>query len=457
MSQNTQLSSRRLAILGVLWATANVGVCFSLLNTILAVIKQDLHASYGELQWMMNIYGVLIASCLVLMGRLADLYGRKRLLLCGMVGLIIGLLFSGFAPSPGFIILGQALFGLSAAIMLPVSQAVMIHLYPDGKQSQAMGLWTSVVGIALGLGPVVGGFIVTYLNWRWVFFVIAISTFLSLLFVATKLNKDRTPSSHEKLDLWGALLLMLTIGSFVLATLQLESWSREVLLALYVLSLICLITLIFVERFAKDPIVHPEFIRNKTFLLASIINGLILFLVWAAFFLVPLYLITQRQLTPLTTGLVMLFITVPLTILSPIVGKFYQIVGVKKLIVMGLLLLLVTTILQLTFGLSSALVLILVANILFGLGWGLAWGPSATAALSALPRSQSGLASGTFVTFQEIGGTLGLAIAGTVFRLQPIFMQGFHYAMWVLLVICVLALLLSWWLPKAAYSSQTLP
>ena len=430
--QQLSKSKHILAVLGIILSVSGTGLMFSTINTILAVIKNDLNASIAQLQWIINIYGIFIASSLVVMGRLADKFGRKRVFLIGIILLTIAMLGSGLSPSANWLIIFEALFGWAGAILLPVSQILIINLYSVSQRSKAMGIWTSSAGLALGAGPIIGGIVAHILGWRWIFLLIASITLITFVLVLCCVPDMEREHSHPSLDLPGAISLTLCIACFVIATVQHNLWSYTAIITFYVLSIIALILLLYIERRASNPIIRAELFTNRNFLCASIINALLLFFGWSGFFLIPYCLQTIMNYSVLQAGYVMLLVTIPIGILSPISGRLYSKLGPKLLIAIGFLCLLASVTFQLQFNQQASIAMVLIGTLCFGLGWGVAWGPSASAALASLPAGQAGVAAGSFTTLQEIGGTVGLAITASVARGHSDFLAGYHEAMWVL-------------------------
>ncbi len=330
---------------------------------------------------------------------------------------------------------------MAGAVLLPVSQAIITNIFPEDERSTAIGIWAAVAGVSLAVGPLVAGGVLHALGWRWVFLIMLPLAALSFLITLFFTPETKLENGVEKIDWFGVGLLTLTIGSFVLAVMQGSFWSLTVIILLYLLCLISLALLLFVEKRVESPIIREDLFRNRTFVMASLGNCCIIFFAWAVFFLLPLYLQKIRGLIPLQAGLLMLFVTIPLAVLSPVVGRIYQKIGPKKLIIVGFVFLLVSSIMQMQFHHDTMLYFIIIGTICYGIGWGLAWNPTTTAAISSLPPKHAGIAAGTFVTIQEIGGTVGLAITGTVFRRHQDLITGYDHAMWVLVVVSALGLL----------------
>jgi len=388
----------------------------------------------------MNIFGVFTCSSLVILGRMADIWGRKKIFLLGLGFYCISFLGSGFATHPGAIIFFQVFAGLGNATLLTVSQTMLIHLYPEKQRSKALGLWGAVLGFSFSLGPLLSGILVTNLSWRAVFFVPLAAVILSIVLVSFFAQDSKNTEDNTSLDWPGALLLATSIGAFTLAVTE-HSLPARFLIMLYAISLCALVLLIIVEKRTETPILRIDLLSKRRFVLASFINAVMTFLIWANFFLIPLFLQTEAHFTILDAGLLLLFITIPYAILSPIVGKLYQTIDVKYLLIIGCLILIASTIAQLLFTPQSHWFTFVFAALLLGIGWGFVWGPSTTAATELLSKARAGIAVGTFLTTQEIGGTLGLVITVSVVRTQKNFTAGFHHGVFVLMAVSILALI----------------
>lgn len=438
---------RILILIGICLGVAVGAMAFSAINIALAAIKNDLSASMVQIQWIMNIFGIVICSSLVIFGRMADIYGRKRLYLIGIILLAISMLGSGLAPHAGWIIFFQAILGLSAAIFIPVSQALISNVFPAQERSKAIGIWAAVIGVAMAVGPLISGAVIATLGWRWVFLINLPLILASFILVASFAPESRNEKSIA-IDWLGAVFLAITIACFVLAVVQGSLWKSPIIISLYIISFFGLILLLFVEKKVSAPIIREDLFTTHSFLTASVSNFCLIFFVWASFFLIPLYLQTIRHYSALQAGLMMLFDTLPMAIFSFIVGYLYKTLGPKLLISMGFIFLLISAFTQMQFSVDSKFIVLVLGILALGIGMGLIWGPTTTAAISALPLEDAGIASGTFVTIQEIGGTLGLAITVAVVRTHSNLMTGYHNGMWVLVLMCTIGLIVTFAMRK---------
>jgi len=478
-----------LMVLGMLW---------SIVNTALASIQKELSATVLQLQWLMNCFGIFLCVPLLTMGKLGDAYGRKRLFLFGLGGTLAASILAGFAHHIGLLIVSMGLYGLSGSIILPLSQALLVHQFPESQKERAIGLWSIFASLSLAIGPLVGGLILNFWGWRWIYLfnIPIILLVLPMIFFFVEKEKE---FHKPHCDWLGVGLLALVVGSLVMAIMQGPAWGWDsmIILTLFGLFLISFSLFVILERKTETPLFRPDLFSQRSFLFSAIPNGFVIGFIWVAFFLIPLYLQNMKGLSPFKTGLTLLLVTIPVAILSVPVSKVYKKWGAKPLMLCGLSFFIVSALLQSIFVSTGSYLPIALGCFALGLGWVLSWGPSISCALSSLPHNLAGIASGMFTTVQELGGITTLAIAGVFFRqtnqnllapqmdsidralshfssdqvqslitnpiavenklgssspillwLQEAFLKSYAAAFWYLLGLCIIAIILTLFLPK---------
>lgn len=403
---------RALSLLGICSGCVVIALVFSMCNSSLYLIQKSLNLSTSTLQWMMTLFGVVNSATLVTFGRLADLFGRKKVFLLGIFLSGCGMGLAGISSAPFWLILSMGCSGLGNAIILPISQAMLIEEYEPEERGGAISLWTRALGIALALGPIMGALIGAYFGWRAIFLLLVPVALLSFLLVLFFSRETKNLKDAPLLDLKGMFALALLLASFVLLLTEGSTFSlisNGVLMAVIALSLPLLV---WIEQRAKEPILRPDLFSSGRFVAASLAAFALVFYIWALFFLLPMYLNHYRGLDAMTAGFVMLGITLPVSVISPWVTKRAK--NPSRWIMGGFVFTGVSTAMMLSFGSDTSLEVIVAAVTLFGLGYAMIWGPSTMAAMAGVLKDRAGHVAGTFVTVQEIGGTLALAVCGTL-------------------------------------------
>lgn len=409
-----------LALSGIILGISLTTMNWSILNNALSTIQKNLSATVLQLQWIVNIYGIFLASCILMVSNLADSYGHRRLYLLSLSGIAIGSLGAGLASSSAWVIAAQALIGFCGSAILPIAQVLILREFSEEEHPKAMGIWAGAIGFMLGIGPLVGGLILDFWNWRWIFLINVPIAAACILLILAFVRKSPKPKHPLPMDWKSSFLIIATVAALVLGMMQGADWgwSSLPLLTLFVFFLLSLFLLIWVLKKSPHPMIPPSLFLNKTFLLASSAVFCLNLLIWSIFFLFPLYFQNVRNISPLKTGAFMLLLTGPVAFFGPKIGKLYNKIGCRPLLWIGFSFLIASTCIQAVFEAASSLWFVAAGCLLFGIGWMLIYGSSAAAALLALPQKLVGVGAGTYTTILEIGGAVGLAICGTVFRIS---------------------------------------
>lgn len=408
-------SKQALATTGIGLGVIVLGMIWSLVNTALASIQRDLFASVLQLQWMMNCFGIFLCVPLLTMGKLGDAYGRKKLYLFGLSIAFLAAVIGGFATNMELLIACMGCFGFAGSMILPLSQALLVHQFPEHQKGKAIALWSIFASLSLACGPIVSGLILNWLDWHWIYWIDIPCIAAAIAFVYFFVDKE-TKFHKLHCDWIGVALLALIVGSLIMAIMQGPTWgwTSPWIIALLMLWLISLICFIFLEQKTKKPLFRPDLFSNQNFLFSAIPNGCTIGFLWVSVFTISLYLQNILNFSPIETGLALLLITLPVLFFSVTISTWYHKWGAKPLMLLGYALFLSAFLLQAfitpnywTLGISCLTI---------GFGWVLTWGPSISNSLSSIPHRIAGIASGMFTTLQELGAILSLALAGVFFR-----------------------------------------
>jgi DHA2 family methylenomycin A resistance protein-like MFS transporter len=402
-----------------------LAMCFALFmamldNTVVNValphIQDDLSAGVSGLQWIVDAYVLFFASFLLTGGTLGDIFGRKRLFLAGVVTFTVGSLLCGLAPSTGFLIVSRAIQGLGAAALMPGSLSILTHTFPDPRErAQAIGMWAGISGLALALGPVVGGTLVDTLGWQWVFFL-NIPIGIAAVFVVTRVVHESKHPEGRHVDLPGQVLAIGWLGSLTYALIEGngKGWSSPLILSLLVAAGVGLVAFLLVERRSTSPMLQLSFFRNPTFAAANTVAAMVSFGMFGMFFFLSLYLQNVLRYSAVGAGVRLLPTTGAIILTAPIAGRIAGKIGSRIPMTVGLALCGTSLLILHSVSATSTYGQFWFALPIMGLGMGLTMAPMTAAVMGTVPPQRSGMASATTNASREVGGVFGIALLGAI-------------------------------------------
>lgn len=390
----------------------------AIVNVALPAIKTALNFDDASLQWVLTAYIIAFGGFLMLGGRTADLFGRRRVLTYGIFGFTISSLLIGLSQSSEMMIVMRALQGLSAAFMAPTALSILLTTFEEGQErNKALSIWGLVASGGAASGVFLGGLLTQFLGWEWCFFVNVPVGFLAIYGINKYVPAHAKESKDKNLDIPGAILITLGLISLVYAlTLASESgWNDTATLTWLGTSIVLLTVFIFNETKAKHPLVPLGIFKNRNLSGGNLIMLPIVAGALGQFFFLTLYIQNILEYSPVLTGLS--FLPVPLIIgtLSYNAPKLLQRFNVKYLLITGTI---CVTLGVFLFSFlnenSSYWTHLLPAFIIMALGFGLSFVSITVAATNGIPPHEAGLASGLLNTSQQVGGALGLAVLSVV-------------------------------------------
>jgi EmrB/QacA subfamily drug resistance transporter len=388
----------------------------TVVNVALPKIQDSLGAGVSGLQWVVDAYTLLFASLLLTGGTLGDLYGRKRLFMSGLVIFSIGSLLCGLSDSIGFLIASRALQGVGAAALIPSTLSIITHTFPDPRErAQAIGLWAGVSGLALALGPVVGGLLVDSLGWQSVFFLNVPVGLIGLMVAARFAPESKNPEGRT-LDIPGQILGIAWLGSLTYALIEGNGrgWRSPVILSAFAIALVGLIAFLIVERRSPSPMLQLSFFRNPTFTGAVSVAALVSFGMFGMLFFLSLFMQNVQGYSPVGAGLRFLPATVAIIITAPLAGRWASRIGSRIPMTIGLAMVGTGMLLYLGVNESTPYLHWFWIQPIQGVGMGLTMAPMTAAVMSSVPPARSGMASATTNASREVGGTFGIALLGAI-------------------------------------------
>jgi EmrB/QacA subfamily drug resistance transporter len=390
----------------------------TIVNVALPSIQKDLNLSEGNLQWIVNAYTLVFGGFLLLGGRAGDLIGRKRIFLVGLVIFTTASLLDGLASSEGMLIGARALQGLGAALVSPAALSIISTTFAEGRErARALGVWAAIAIGGSAVGLVLGGFLVQYLSWQWIFFVnvpVGIAAFvLSLRLIP----ESRDEHAHGSYDIAGAVTVTGGLMALVYAIVGANSagWGSPKTIGFFVLAAALLASFVAIELRAKAPLVRLSIFRIRSLLTANLTMFLAASAIFAMFFFNTLYLQRVLGYEPLKAGLAFLPFTAGIMVSAGLASTFAPRIGVRPVAAAGMLLTAAGLLLLTQLPVDGSYVTNVLPSILLSsLGMGAVFMPLTLVATTGLRNEDQGLASGLFNTSQQIGGALGLAILSTI-------------------------------------------
>jgi EmrB/QacA subfamily drug resistance transporter len=445
MTSEAPLTRRRRVAILLICASSLfiVGLDVTVVNVALPSIARDLHAGIPELQWTIDAYTVVIASLLMLAGSTADRLGRKRVFVLGISIFSGASLLCSLAPTAGLLIAFRALQAVGGSMMNPVAMSIITNTFTDPRErAQAVGVWGAMFGISLALGPVVGGALVSAVDWRAIFWINVPVGIAAIALTLRFVPESRAPHPR-RFDPVGQLCVMALFAGLTYGIIEAPShgWSSPRILAAFAAAAVALVTLLLYEPRREQPLIDLRFFRSIPFSAAMVISVAAFAAFGGFLFMNTLYLQQVRSLTPLDAGLYLLPMAVVIMFISPLSGRIVGRRGARlPLAVAGVALVAACAVLS---GLepTTPVVRLFAGYALFGLGFGFVNAPITNTAVSGMPRAQAGVAAALATTSRQVGQTLGVAVVGAIIgsaagHVAPEELPGAMHSAWWVLLIC---------------------
>ena len=389
----------------------------AIVNVALPSIKTDLGFSQENLQWVISAYALFFGGFLLLGGRAADLLGRRRLFLAGIVLFTVSSLLAGLAWSEASLIAARSFQGLGAAVISPAALSILSTTFTEGRERNiALGVWGAVGGFGAAAGVLLGGVLTETLSWSWIFFV-NVPVGVAAFFLAPRLLDESRDTTVKSFDALGAVLVTSGLVSLVYAITQSGTygWGSARTIGVIVAAVALLAGFVWWERRQAEPLMRFGILRTKTVAGANV-GGLILgTATFSLFLMLTLYMQQVLGYSPMKTGVAYLAVAGSAILWSAVAAQLVNRIGVKPVLVTGMV--------ALTSGLvfftqvsvhGTYLRDLLPGFLLVGVGLGFSFVPISIAALAGVRAAEAGLASGLFNTTQQIGGALGIAVLSTI-------------------------------------------
>lgn len=386
----------------------------TIVTVALPDMARQLHTTFSDLQWVIDLYALVLAALVLTVGAVADRVGRRLVYLIGLAVFAASSLACGLAPNVGVLIAARGVQGLGAAAMFATTMALISSSYSGRERGVAFGAWGAVNGAAAAAGPIAGGLLTAHFGWRWIFLVnLPVSVVaVGLTLVVVRESRDPHPS---RVDVSGMVSFTAACAALTYALIR-GAWASGPTVALLAVAAVALVAFVIVERRRPDPMLDLALLRNAPFTALLVAGALLSAAAWASMTYLSLWLQSVLGLSPIKAGLVLLPAALMAFAVSAAVGRAMHIVSPRILVGTGLLVIAAGALAQAVVGTGSGWWVVMPGLALVGIGAGLAMAPLSATAMAAVPAARAGMAGGAVSTFRQLGYAFGIAVLGEVFR-----------------------------------------
>jgi len=441
-------------------------------NVALPTIERSLHLSVSGLEWIVSSYLLVLGGLLVVGGRIADIYGRRRTFLAGLVIFTLASLAAGLAGSGGMLIAARAVQGLGAALTMPAALAIVAATFTNPRErTTALGISGAIGALGLALGPVLGGVISQHLHWGWIFLINvplgAVTLAIAVPFVAESRADSPAPSgvagsrlatAMARLDVPGLVASALSLFALIYALIEGsdKGWTSPLIIGSFTVAAVALAIFLAIESRSAHPMIPLPVFRNAAFS-----GGIGTMMIWSfgvlgIYFFTSLYLQSYLGFSPTKAGLAFVPMALCLAIAAVLSPQVTHFLGGNRTVALGMAVMTVGLVLFARLGVSAAFPSLLPGFVLFGLGAGLMNVPLTNAILGGVPTERAGIASALFNASREVAGLLGVTVIGAVLRSSesaairsgtrpaPAFIDGYHAGLWLTIGLLAAGVVLSY-------------
>jgi EmrB/QacA subfamily drug resistance transporter len=394
----------------------------TIVNIAIPAMISGLNSSLDQILWVVNAYLLAYAVLLITAGRLGDFFGPRRLFAIGLVVFTVASALCGFAQDGNQLIAARILQGIGGAILTPQTLSIITVIFPPERRGAAFGVWGAVAGVATVTGPTLGGFLVTYVNWRWIFFV-NVPFGLVALAGALLVVPDLRPGRRHRLDIVGVLLASASLFLIVFGLVEGERfnwgaiWGPITIPEIIVAGVVLFAIFVIFERFQAEPLMPLSLFSNRNYSITIWVSAAVAFGMLGFFIPVTIFFQSVLGFSALKAGLTFLPMSLVSMVVAPIAGRMSDRFGGKYILVAGLTL----------FAAGMGLVVLVISlnatqatfwgpAALAGLGLGMTFAPLTTVAMRNVKPHMAGAASGVLNTVRQVGGAIGSAVIGAVLQ-----------------------------------------
>jgi len=395
----------------------------TIVNVAIPAMSAGLNTTLDQILWVLNSYILVYAVLLITAGRLGDLYGQRTLFAIGLAIFTVASGLCGFAQDANQLIVARILQGVGGALLTPQTLAILTSLFPPERRGAAFGIWAGVAGLATLAGPTLGGAIVTYIDWRWIFFV-NIPIGIAALIATFAIIPDLRPGRRHGWDVVGVILATSGLFGVIFGLIEGErfNWGE---IGSYVITIpevvgagvVLLVLFVVWERYQAEPLVPLSLFEERNFAVTNWIAAAIAFGMMSLFLPIVIYLQSVRDFSALTAGLTLAPMSLTSMVVAPFAGRLADRIGGKYILLTGIFVFAIGFgTLTFVAGPDSTWINFLVPAIVSGAGMGMTFAPMTTVAMRNISPRMAGAASGVLNTTRQVGAAVGSAVVGALLQ-----------------------------------------
>jgi EmrB/QacA subfamily drug resistance transporter len=388
----------------------------TIVNVALPSIQRDLGIGISELEWVFNGYALTFGVLMLTGGKLADLLGRRRIFIVGLVIFTAASLACGMASNAEMLIGARVVQGVGSALMNPATLSIITATFPARQRGMAIGIWAGVSAMALAIGPLVGGLITQHIDWSWIFFINIPIEIVAIVVARLVIDESRDTSAEQRLDLPGLFTSGIALFALTYGLIEANTygWTSGRILGLFAVAAVGLVAFVLLELRQRMPMLDLSLFKNGTFAGANAVMGLVGVAMFGVFFFISLFMQNIIGFSAVQTGASFLPMTLLIILIAPAAGKYSDRVGSRWLMGGGMILLSGSLYLFSRLDASSDFWNLFPGLIIGGLGMALVMTPTTAAAMGSVAVDKAGVGSAVLNSMRQVGGSLGIAVMGAI-------------------------------------------
>ena len=389
-------------------------VDLTIVNVALPDMARELHTTFSDLQWVIDLYALVLGALVLTVGAVADQLGRRKVYVAGLVLFAASSLTCGLAPNVAVLLAARGVQGLGAAAMFATTMALISNTYEGRDRGVAFGTWSAVAGAASAVGPIIGGLLTANFGWRWIFLVNLPVSVVAVVLTLRVVTESRDPHPR-RVDLPGMLTFTVAAAALTYGLIR-GDWASGETIALFAVAAAAVGAFVLAERRSADPMLDLSLLKNPVFTAMILAGALLSAAAWAAMTYQSLWLQSVLGLSAIQAGLVFLPCAASVFLVAGQIGRFLHRTSPRWMVGIGLAVIAVGALAQAVVRANSSWPVVIPGLVLVGIGAGLAMAALTSTAMGAVPWQRAGMAGGALNAFRQLGYAFGIAVLGEVFR-----------------------------------------